>query len=315
MMWQNAAEIALQPLVRPVLREREQLARFEHLRGRYAEVCARLLGDDAASNVSSDGYDWSGWAGRIRAAFLPGVPLAFLREPTLRYTMVFGARRGILPTRLRLRRVLEAFGADLARTLEREDYLGLPTITDPSFLTSANRTHHAAHLAEYAEATGSAFWSCRSIIEWGGGYGNMARLIRRMSPQVTYTIIDLPELLALQWVYLGSLEGEDQLNVIAPGEPLVLKRGKINLVSSRTLLSSDTVPTCDGFLSTWALTESPRAMQEWVLARRFFGASRLLLAYARNGNNVVADGLDAACARVPVPVFSTVGPGNEYGFR
>jgi hypothetical protein len=178
-------------------------------------------------------------------------------------------------------------------------------------LTSANRAHHASHLAHYKRLTGTDFWDCRSIVEWGGGYGDMARIIRRMNPSVTYTIIDLPELLALQYVYLSSIFGEGAVNVIGRNDSGVTL-GKINLIASQSVYDTRRELECDGFLSTWALTESPRRFQMAVLERGFFGASSLLLGVMNNENNYLKERVGFAKTRAQVPIGYGVSEGNEY---
>jgi hypothetical protein len=105
-----------------------------------------------------------------------------------------------------------------------------------------------------------------------------------MNPALTYTIIDLPELLALQYVYLGSLEGEDMIHSVI-SDDAELAPGRINLVSFERALSRKADIQADSFLSTWALTECPGHVQDQVWEANFFGATSGLLAARIDANN------------------------------
>ncbi|HEX2121173.1 MAG TPA: hypothetical protein VHL59_05965 [Thermoanaerobaculia bacterium] len=310
---EHLIELLLQPIGSYRIRDAAALERFRTLSSRYADVCNRMLGALDASDPQAPGYDWTGWAASVRRAFRQRVPNDFLGVPVLRHTMVYSRRRGIENTKYRIRLVREAFGEEVTRRLLREDPIGQPIITTLRYLTSANGAHHAMHLAEYRKATGESFWDSGSFVEWGGGYGNMARLVRRMNGRATFTIIDLPELSALQYVYLGALEGETQVHIVDPARPEI-RPGKINLVSVHDV---GALPLrADAFVSTWALTESPRDAQNDVAQSDFFGARRVLLASARNENNALYDAVDSLrVRRVPIPEAARIGAGNEYWFR
>ena len=306
-------EFWLQIVVKPRLKDVLQLQRFNALKGRYSDVCNKFPNDLSGSRLETEGYDWSAWSANIRRSFCEGMQFDFLNHPTLAQTMVFARRRGIRATRQKLEFILEVYNVDVASCLLKEDCIGSPTITNAAYMTSANRCHHASHLAHYRREVGKDFWDCASIVEWGGGYGDMARVIRRINPTVTYTIIDLPELLALQYIYLASLEGEDKVHLVLPENALDILPGKINLVPSLRVIGSENHLKCDAFISTWALTESPRGAQGFVEACEFFGARNILLASMINANNFLSDVLPGkALIRIPVPQHVGLGPGNEY---
>ena len=313
--WEHGAELLLQLVGRRALRDREQLARFRRLAGQYEPICRRLLDGAAASNSLAEGYDWAAWAASIRKSFAGGVPIGFLSNSVVRRTMVFAARRGIRHTAARVDVVRDTFGDEIARELLREDYIGLPTITSLRYRTSAHRAYHAADLAWYRRTTGRDLWDCRAIVEWGGGYGNMARIVVRMNPAVSYAIIDLPELLALQYVYLGSLLGESRL-CIAGANDVRMEPGRITLIGSESALANAGRLRADAMISTWALTESPRAAQESIVENSFFGAERILFASTLDANNFVLPHIDSLrLQRLPVPRYGAIGGVDEYWVR
>jgi hypothetical protein len=118
-----------------------------------------------------------------------------------------------------------------------------------------------------------------------------------MNPRITYIIVDLPELLSLQYVYLGSLEGTEELNIISSDDDVV-EIGKINLVSSEFLLTDKFDLICDTFISTWALTECPDYIQSFVCQKSFFSAKNVFLASRIDSNNHLRN-LDFI--KIPVP--------------
>lgn len=314
--WEHIYELALKIAVRRRLKNLEQLQRFNVVKDRYSKICNSLLNGSEGSNTVSKGYDWTAWAGAVRRAFSDGVPLGFLSHPTISFTMVYARRRGVRLSRLMIKDVEQVFGKDAASRLIHEDYIGLPVIVSAAYMTSANRCYHASHLATYTQVCKRNFWDSESIFEWGGGYGNMARIIRKMKPSITYTIIDLPELLSLQYVYLVSLEGEDNVHIVQPGNMPQLVKGKINLLSSELAVNKGGALVCDSFISTWALTESPQEAQSFVRKNKFFGAKNILLASLRNENNYLAACLDdTSLLRIPVPEYKGIGKGHEYWLR
>lgn len=70
--------------------------------------------------------------------------------------------------------------------------------------TSGNVIHQAYHLAQFEQHSGVKVSDLTHIVEFGGGYGLMALLCRRLGFTGRYTIIDLPELSLLQEYYLSN---------------------------------------------------------------------------------------------------------------
>ena len=310
--WEYFAELALRFIARPKIKDKKALKRFFQLKGEYSRVCAMFLPNRTGSVSDSVGYNWAEWATKIRSAFQKEVPLGFLSHPTIVRTMVYRKQRGVLATRKKILTVEFVYGKSIARCLLKEDYIGLPTISNLPFLTSANRAHHAFHLARYKEITGVNFWDCSSIIEWGGGYGNMACIIRKMNPGITYIVIDLPEILSLQYVYLGSIFGNNSINIVNHD----IVNGKINLVSTQTTMEKGVPLKCDGFLSTWALTESPKSDQLSVIERNFFDAKRVLMASRIDDNNLIRNHISTSKLQtISVPTGFGIDKKHQYWFK
>ncbi len=108
------------------------------------------------------------------------------------------------------------------------------------------------------------------IVEFGGGYGNLARIAKMCIPTVTYVIIDLPEICALQSLYLNLSLDQETITVHTKA-PFAIKPGCINIVPVY-LLPELNMNESDAFISTFAITESTLFSQNIVSQKNFFGS-------------------------------------------
>lgn len=275
----------------PSLKNEEVNKNFNALSVKYDTIFSQLSDDSNLLQSDSIGYDWGSWSGKIREVFKDNVPINFLSNSLISFTMVFKRISGVKQTKKRVDLLEKVFTKDELYHLLKEDYIGKPIISNAIYKTSTNRTHHATHLAFYKKMTGDYFWNTKSIIEFGGGYGNMARIIRKMNKNITYIIIDLPELLALQYVYLGSLEDESEINIVNIDNPDI-KKGKINLVPSDLVYKGELSVHAESFISTWALSECPEYLQNFVYSKNFFDSKKMLLASFIDDNNILKKSID-----------------------
>ena len=250
----------------------DQLERFARLRGEFAPTVA---GAGPVGPPELLTPLWVALSERIADALLPEPPEDFLRHDLIKYTMFADAGgRWLRHQRSELERLV---AADVLPSLLEEDPVGRPTLCQTRPPTSHNSIHHLYHFIRYAAATDTRLETITSAIEWGGGYGNQCKLLRRLCPQLEFhVIIDLPIFSGLQWLYLSSVFGEDQVSVLGRDSAEIV-HGKINLVPVSRLNDLDL--TAELFISTWALSESTAAAQDLVVDRDWFGARRLLLAY------------------------------------
>ncbi|MFI5348026.1 MAG: hypothetical protein ACHQ2Z_00660 [Elusimicrobiota bacterium] len=252
----------------------EQRPRFEELapqfKALYAEVKVSGLTRKFVSPL------WSGYVPRLEEALLPAPAFSFLR----RCGNFLGCQGPWLEdgqNGASLRFLESNVEARLLKDRLLDEPAGAPVLTALPYLSSYNSVHQLFHLTRYSLRSGADPAESNRVVEWGGGYGNMARIWRRMRPSgLTYTIIDLPLVSCLQWLYLSSVFGEQAVHLIrGPGdEP---RTGLINLLPV-TFLERTRVEA-DFFLSTWALSECSAGAQEHVFERDWFSAKRLLLAY------------------------------------
>jgi len=278
------------PIALLLLRDCSQIKRFEIISRQYADLYEQLdpNGEMGRLYASTDErYPWQSHISTLRKCFSQNLPVGFLRNPIISAQMVATASPSV--TREKISLIESVWPADRVSTIIREDYIGLPRIANFKYLTSGVRIHHAYHLASYKTTVGKSFESFGNIVEWGGGYGDMARLIRRLNAECTYTIIDLPELSALQYIYLHTLLGDD-VNLIT-SENRQVKHGKVNIVPVGRIMNGETILSAQAFLSTWAITESPPDAQEFISKNAFFGARSVLLAYHNDSHNRIKEHL------------------------
>lgn len=142
--------------------------------------------------------------------------------------------------------------------------------------------HHLYGLAQWLYVADSPDVAELTVMEWGGGWGNLARLWHRLAPNSTYVIVDLPFMSLIQWRYLCDALGADAVAL----NPDVVQPGRVNLVPVGFASELDDV---DVFISTWALSESPRKAHELIARRRWFGAQHLLLGFDETAVDLFTD--------------------------
>jgi len=117
------------------------------------------------------------------------------------------------------------------------------------YISSHTAIHHLYHLLYYARKTNFNIKNVKTVVEWGGGYGSLARLFKRINPEpFTYIIIDTPIFSTLQLLFLSTIFGVECINLIKKGTDRVVE-GKINLVPLTCLAGVD-IPKADLFIST-----------------------------------------------------------------
>ena len=169
-----------------------------------------------------------------------------------------------------------------ARCILREYNVGRPLLNDLEYISSANNIHHLYHLLKFSKETDVNIHDIKSVIEVGGGYGNMAKIFRSANPLSTYSIIDIPVFAYMQAVYLKSIFGDENVHVIEDHNGKIVP-GKVNIIP----LDKDIVSKIfdgvhiDLFLSTWALSETNDKMQQFIKKLEYFKARYLLLAYQK----------------------------------
>jgi hypothetical protein len=287
----------------------EQRATFAALRDEFAPTYELIKAHDISSLVSPL---WQGVNAEIEKLFTPAPSFNFLTNPTLKHQMFVEAGGRWLAEQLSF--LEKRVPRSRLKFLLMEDLVGDPRLMNATYLTSHTSIHHLYHLIRFADKTGCDFEKIEKVVEWGGGYGNMAKIFRRLKPTSTYCIIDTPIFSMLQWLYLSTVLGVDNVNLLRRPDDAI-KMGKVNLVS--LCFMEQLQLQADLFLSTWALSESASAAQDYVISRRWFNANHLLLAYqdtskaAPDAGRLGEIASQAGASTLDIEFI----PGNHYAFR
>lgn len=216
--------------------------------------------------------NWSQNIADLESYFVSQMNEDFISNKVINGTMIFTNREA---HKLEMKNIFAAFDKQKAEKIISK---GLNT----AFLagksrrsTLINSAHHLHHLMRFEQVTGRKIGDIGSAVEFGGGYGNMARIVENIGSCRTYSIVDLLLFSCIQYVFLSTVAGEGQV-AFADGNT----KGNAKFLLY-PLFRADSQMNLRGelFLSTWALSESTRATYEWVIACDWFGASNLLLAY------------------------------------
>ena len=155
-----------------------------------------------------------------------------------------------------------------------ESRIGKPYLeyTAGNIVYSTNTIEHLYYLARLIRNTNSRLPT--SVVELGGGFGNLARLVEVLSPNTTYVDIDYPEALAL--VYLN-------LRLNFPELPIVFHKSTINNILPGAVnlvplwLVEELRFRPDLFLSTFALSEVGEELRKLFADRAFLECDRIYL--------------------------------------
>ncbi|HYB70054.1 MAG TPA: hypothetical protein VEH80_05275 [Candidatus Bathyarchaeia archaeon] len=254
------------PSRRPVSRVIEDFcgALFFHRSGPRPDLTGQLRAEARALPdlpVITDDV-WLGKREQLRQLLLSADPSDFLRWEPIRTTM-FKRGRGPVAHELRhLRRRPD--WKTRWRPAIRDWTVGHPRPFHLHVASSPNVIHLAYHLCRFEEATGFEPATAPFVVEFGGGYGGMCRLLHRLGFAGTYVIFDLPEVAVLQRFVLRHAgipvrDGGPDVDGTRPGvvttsDPAVLRA----LVHTRAKGPA-------AFIATWSLSESPLELRRIVL--------------------------------------------------
>lgn len=209
-----------------------------------------------------------------------GVPADFLTHPIVRHMLYRTGYEELEKIEAAYLESTEPWIRDLCGRY-REPRLGQPILDSPPTRSSVSTLNKLYYFTRIAETVPPA--ELGTVMEFGGGYGLMCHVLMELvEPRPTYVMVDLPELLALQYVYL---RGGSSIPVTPHTEtPVRIRESTVNLVPVQLLASTEL--ECDLFISTFALSETPVSLQDFVAQEReFFGASCLYL----TGQNIQDD--------------------------
>ena len=252
---------------------------------REKELAAELI--DAFRKCSSTGItdcspEWRRYIKRLRGLILNDDPREFLRWHVVSGTM-FVKHAAYISPELKYLKSRPDWKSRWHKII-KETHTGHPVPYWRHPQSSGNLIHHAYHLAKFEEVTGSIPGSTDFILEFGGGYGSMCRVLHNAGFQGKYVIFDLPEFSALQRFYLKSIG----LRLHSANSYKTAKNGVICISDTRQLESiiADSAPTDDPmFIATWSISESPIKLRNLILPL-ISGYNRFLIAYQDQFDNI-----------------------------
>jgi len=138
---------------------------------------------------------WESWAAEIEELVSGDRVHRFLRDRVVRHTMFGGFKQEQL---------------DYLRALpERwEQATKVSCVGNPSNIhdgATGCSVRQAYYLARMEAFSGIDTRDYATIVEYGGGYGEMCRVVRALGFEGRYVIYDLPPVIRLQQYYLGEL--------------------------------------------------------------------------------------------------------------
>ena len=273
----------------------DQRIAFEALSARFAPLY-RLIRGDGEERYLADFYS-SAFA-QLEPELLPMPSFSFLHSTSISKFIIPS------PVKEEARGYLANLSCGLSQArfdaLIQEDPVGEPPgmILDP--LTSHNQVRIMNDLLHFGHAARCEVDQFDTVVEWGGGYGCLAKLFRRLRAKpATYIIVDFSLMSCVQWLYLATIFGEGSVHLLT-GRDDRIEPGKINLVPL-ALIEKLPPLRAELFISMFALTESSELAQRHVVSREWFGAQRLFFSsFARSRRfscETVIEGLKASGAR------------------
>lgn len=250
----------------------EQLKRFNESKKEFFEIYRELKKYDISKYLVPT---WEKNMRDLESIFFKGFNFSFLRIPIIMDTMFAAYQRTILKKRIKL--LEKRYSSKELNFFLKEDAVGDPIILNSKYMTSLNSILSLCHLTNFFSISKRDLQDIKTITEWGGGYGNLAKIVNRKFNHLTYIIIDIPLFSCLQWIYLTSIFGKGKVHIIKSKRDKI-ERNKINLIS---LPFIDKITETDLFISTWALSESSDYSQQYVIRKDWFKAKNFLIVFQK----------------------------------
>jgi hypothetical protein len=237
---------------------------------KYSDILIDIKGKD---NVKTE---WINFSDKMKNIDFDN----FLSNPVICQTMFFN---DMISNKNEFSFIKESFSInDIKKLSKFASICNAQTLEIENIKLNGNIIHHLYHLSRYKKSTGKLFG--KNILEWGGGYGNMASIILTLKENEikNYTIIDLPEVIILQYHYLGTIFGFENINIVRSNN---FKIKKINLVPLSYINTIDN-NIFDSFLSTWAISESDIFYHTYCDKKNYFKLNNVLIAYHLCGEHI-----------------------------
>jgi hypothetical protein len=275
---QNWARRAFAPLLR--IWHALTDPRLGHITDRERRLVERLRKEvdvlqPASPGIPSEADEfWSTNQERVRRLVQEDDPRRFLRWDVIVKTMFIGDAPYVLKELSHLK--AHTNWKECWHSAIKESVVGHPKRFILYPCSSGNLIHHAYHLARFEQATGLEMRNMNYIVEIGGGYGSMCRLIHKLGFTGSYVILDLPEFSAIQRFYLNS----HGINTQEPGssEDQPVSVWTVSTLSALLQILTKVTNKRGTLIATWSLSEISIAMRSAIL-QAVEAADAFLIAY------------------------------------
>jgi hypothetical protein len=191
---------------------------------------------------------WNVYLNKIKFSLLTKDITKFLQWPEIISSMVRADNKF---TKIQLNKI-QNLTLKYGKKIIEEKFVGFPRYSVYKLNSSANLIHHAYHLSIFERYTKKNILDHDLIIEFGGGYGSMCRLIKNMGYEGSYVIYDLKHLNLLQEYFLSNIFLNQNNNI----KNLSIKK-KIIITSSVSIVNKIFNSYKNVlFISNWAYEES-----------------------------------------------------------
>ena len=169
--------------------------------------------------------------------------------------------------------------------LTRDSKVGCPKDFSKDFGTSPILLQHVYHLFRYEHSTGRRLIDCDIVLEVGAGYGSFCRLLKNYGFKGLHIIFDLPEVLAIQRLYLSLIGirqielAEYRIDSTQHAFALINDAQIGNVFELLKRMSAQFRGLRIAFVATWSLSETPAVLREKFFPSFLGVANRYLMAY------------------------------------
>jgi len=160
--------------------------------------------------------------------------------------------------------------------LLKEDHIGDPVRYFLYPQSSGNRIREVFHLMELEKFIQMPLKNINEVFEFGGGYGNMARIFKKINNRVTYTIFDTKEVNLIQYYYLNMLNLKTNWNLV--------KKKQINIINRTDKINTGTLKN-KLFIANWSLSETPIDIRDKII-KKFSKFNFFLISFQNSFENL-----------------------------
>ena len=165
----------------------------------------------------------------------------------------------------------------LYKTLLIEDNIGDPIRYFLYPNSSGNRIREVFHLLNFQNFTKISLNKIKTVLEFGGGYGNMARLFYKINKNINYKIFDTFHVNLLQYYYLTMLKIPSSFN----------KKTNKNISLNYDISKCNSFNKADKklFIANWSLSESPLKLRNKII-KKIINFDFILISYQEKFENI-----------------------------